>query len=137
MHFHSSVGTQTAMENFTLIAAGPEYFTVAWNPKYSPISIEQYTQCKSVCDVKPYYRSHSFIPVETNSLIVADLKPGSICKMRMLALFNPALLDSGIKHVFRTLPSSKWNAIGPNLPSILNIQCIKQQNYRGTLVLLG
>ena len=121
MYPHSTVGTLTAMENVALITAGTAFIMVTWDLKYTPISIEHFTQCYLVCDVKTYYQDNASIPVETNILLISGLRPGSICEMRLLALFNPARLDSGMDHVFWTLPSSKYSVIGLNLPSNLNI----------------
>ena len=103
------------MENVTLAAAGTDYITVKWNLKYTPISIEHFTQCYLVCDVKTYYRRQSSIPAETNSLTIGDLKPGSICEMHLLAVFNFALLDSGMEQVFWTNSSSKYMCNGLNI----------------------
>ena len=106
-HFRSTAGTQTAMENLTLADVGPKFITVKWNLKYTPISLEHFTQCYLTCDMENYYAKQSYLPNEANSLTIADLKPGSICEMRLLALFNPAMLDEGMEHIFWTRPSSK------------------------------
>ena len=108
MHFHFTAGTQTAMKNITLAGAGPKFITVKWNLKYTPISLEHFTQCFSMCDMEKYFSKLSFLPVETDSLTIANLKPGSICEMRLLAVFNPAMLDIGMEHVFWTHPSGMY-----------------------------
>ena len=94
------------MENVTA-AAGKHHITVKWNLKYTPISIEHFTQCYLECDVRNYYKKQSSIAAEANSLTIGDLKPASVCEMRLLTVFNPARLDSGMEHVLRTNPSSK------------------------------
>ena len=103
-----TAGTETAVENVTLFAAGTDYISLSWNKlKYIPISFEQLTQCFLECESKNYYVKHSTIPSGKNFITIRGLKPGSICEIHLLALFNPAMLDLGTEHFFQTHPSSK------------------------------
>ena len=86
------------------IATGLDFIELKWtNPKFSP---ERY-QLKYMCAMKSTSKSKAGninyfvnktinLSSVTTSVIIFDLHPSSICTVILLAVYNPASMDTGI-----------------------------------------
>ena len=93
------------------VASGPDYVKLNWtHPKFQP---ERY-KLKHVCTMKPtctprnatnqYITTKTqILSSDTTSVTIADLRPSSICMLILLAVYNPASIDSGIAITGTTL----------------------------------
>ena len=102
------------------MAPGRDYVKVNWtHPKYEP---DRY-QIKYVCTMKPKYTLSSDtlnyvttnmqnLSSDTTSFTIFDLRPSSICVLILLAVYNPASIDTGIAIKGATLDevASKTNS---------------------------
>ena len=93
------------------LASGMDYVELNWtHPKFLP---ERY-QLKYMCTMKrtcaPNHNINQSVMTNaqnlssnTTSVRVFDLRPSSICMLFLLAVYNPASIDSGIWVFGRTL----------------------------------
>ena len=97
------------------LASGSDYVELNWtHPKFLP---ERY-QLNYVCTMKPpcapnrdmnhsVTRNAQNLSSDTTSVRVSDLRPSSICMLFLLAVYNPASIDSGIWVTGTTLSKNK------------------------------
>ena len=93
------------------LASGSDYVKLNWtHPKFQP---ESY-QLKYVCTMKPTCTTRNdtdeYITTKTENLssnttsvTIPDLRPSSICMLILLAMYNPASIDTGIAIIVTTL----------------------------------
>ena len=86
------------------VASGPHYVELNWiHPKFQP---ERY-QLKYVCTSKPTctpsHDTNNYVMAkarnlssDTTSVTIPNLRQSSICLLFLLAVYNPASIDSGI-----------------------------------------
>ena len=109
-YYFLSVGTETAITFFELVSSGVDFITVEWSkPKYTPISLEYKVLCGFECDERLHLKTSGNLSKNTTRLVVTDLKPNSMCKIILLALYNPETYDHGLVRYYSTLSSSKRN----------------------------
>ena len=103
-----SLGSETVITSFRLRSASNESIEMAWNQaKYTPISMGMEIKCRFLCDDEWYLTSsYNLIPTWTRMNVKA-LKPGSICAVRFLVVYNPAGYDRGFQRHYTTLSASK------------------------------
>ena len=93
------------------VASGPDYVNLNWSrPNFQP---ERY-QLMHVCTLKPtctpghglnnyvMTKTQNLTP-NTSSVTIPNLRPSSICILFLLAVYNPASIDSGITILGKTL----------------------------------
>ena len=100
------------------LATGLDYIELSWtHPRFLP---ESY-QLKYMCTLKvtSKYNKKNYIQEktrklnsDTSSVRIPDLHPSSICTLILVAVYNPASIDSGITITGTTLDehSSKRNS---------------------------
>ena len=93
------------------VAPGPHYIELNWClPKFLP---ERY-QIKYVCTMKPTYTpdhsENNYVMTNTQnlssdstSITISDIRSSSICMLILLAVYNPASIDTGIAITGTTL----------------------------------
>ena len=99
------------------VAFGQDYVMLNWtHPRFQP---EKY-QLNYVCTMKPtcipsQETNHSFITKtqnlssDTTSVTIPDIRPSSICMLFLLAVYNPASIDSGITITGTTVDEHAMN----------------------------
>ena len=96
------------MTSFNEVTSGANQLEVSWTlPTYSPYYYMQTASCKLLCDEGTYYLREALIPRQQLSNDINALKPGSVCLIKQLAIYNPASIDPGIGLVAHTLQLSK------------------------------
>ena len=92
------------MIHSNLVAPGPDYVRLNWtHPKFHP---ERY-QLKYVCTMNPACSptndTNQYIATktanlssDTTSVTISDIRPSSFCMLFLLAVYNPASIDTGI-----------------------------------------
>ena len=95
------------------VISGCDYVELSWtHPRFQP---EAY-QLKYVCTLKPTHTPGPDIHVpnyvmtktqnlssDTTCVQISDLRPSSICLLFLLAVYNPASIDTGISIIGTTL----------------------------------
>ena len=89
-----------------LIANGSDYVELYWNhPKFLPESYKLKYMCalndpciSSSEDAENSYLMSNIrnLSSDTTSVRISDLRPSSFCTLVLLAVYNPASIDSGI-----------------------------------------
>lgn len=63
---------------------------------YLPDTFELESSCRLLCDEKAYFTEHLKVVNSTvTSKDLSNLRPGTICRLALLARYNPASLDPG------------------------------------------
>ena len=97
------------MTTFTKVNSEAKQLVVSWTiPTDFPYYYMQTASCKLLCDEGTYYLTEAMVNGQECSNIFDDLKPGSVCLIKQLAIYNPASTDPGIGLVAHTLQSSKF-----------------------------
>ena len=105
--FHSSA--TKLMTTYTKVISEANHLVVSWTiPTDFPYYYKQTASCKLLCDEGTYYLTEAMVNGQECSNIIDALKPGSVCLIKQLAIYNPATIDPGIGLVARTLHSSKF-----------------------------
>ena len=98
------------------VASGLDSVKLNWtHPKFRP---ERY-QLNYVCTMKPTCTprndTNHYITTKTQNLssdatsvTIPDLRPSSVCMLILLAVYNPASIDSGIAITGTTLNEDGW-----------------------------
>ena len=101
----------TQMIGADSVASGPHYIELNWfHPKFRP---ERY-QLNYVCTMKPTcmpdHDMNNYVMTKTQNLssdstsvTISDIRSSSICMLILLAVYNPASIDSGIALTGTTL----------------------------------
>ena len=106
--FYCTVGTETGAGPLTLVKVESTYITVNWTqPKYSPVKIEVVLQQYLSCERQPYSRKRIYVPPRSEGMNFTMLKPGSLCRVTYVVIYNPSESDRGVEYIFATLSSSK------------------------------
>ena len=99
------------------ISSGPDYVKLNWtHPKFQP---ERY-QMKYVCTMKPACTprndTNHYVTTKTQSIswettfvTVSNLRPSSKCMLFLVAVYNPASIDTGIAITGTTLDEDAIN----------------------------
>ena len=96
------------MTAFHQITAGLDYLVISWSlPQFLPDLYKQTTSCKLLCDHRTYYLTEAIIDGGFSSTTIYALRPGSVCLIKHVAVYNPASIDPGIGLSACTLYSSK------------------------------
>ena len=85
----------------------PDFIEVKWDsPLHKPLAYKAAFVCTLIGN-KSNYLSFQLknMDSETSSIRVSKLLPETICKMKLIAVYNPASIDSGI--TFEATTSSK------------------------------
>lgn len=87
-----------------------ESIEISWDlAQFKPIHFEISFSCRLMCDSTPYQKARSFLQPSSVAFTQTGLYPGSVCEVELVALYNPASIDSGLKMVAYTLISSRLN----------------------------
>ena len=101
-------GTKTGMAKVTIRNQGPTFVSLAWGrPKYSPQSYKLRYNCYLTCEKQPYIRREEVISTSFTGMHLTRLKPGSLCTIIVVLVYNPSEVDPGSHYAFETLHSSK------------------------------
>ena len=84
-------------------------FGLAWKePEFYPDDYQFIAGCRLFC-AREDYRSHDqSIPGSATTLRVIHLHPGSVCRVDLKAIYNPASIDAGLTQTFQTAFLSKY-----------------------------
>ena len=85
------------MTTFDEVFQGENEISISWTPPIVlPINLIHTVSCKLWCDPTTYYLTETATTRLNHSTTFAALQPGSICLIRLLAVYNPASIDPGI-----------------------------------------
>ena len=97
------------MTTFDQVFARENQIFVSWTPpSFPPIRFIHTVSCNLWCDPATYYLMESTTTRLNHSANFFPLQPGSICLIRLLAVYNRASIDPGIGLSSRTLFSGKF-----------------------------
>ena len=97
------------MTTFKGLTPGEDQLLITWTPPlFAPNHYIQTTSCNLLCDQSTYYLNEAVIDGEETSSITYAVQPGSICMIKLVAVYNPASLDPGIGLSAHTLLRRKW-----------------------------
>ena len=107
-YFYCTVGTETAAGPVTTVKVETTYIAVNWTqPKYSPVNIKVVIQKSLLCERQPYSIQRLYVPPTCNELNFTRMKPGSVCKVTYVVIYNPSESDRGVNYFLETLSLSK------------------------------
>ena len=103
---------------------GSDYLELNWTPpEYLPEKYILHVQVQYGCSLKPHRKfktdnneyvmtNAQYLTSDRTSVRISNLRPRSVCTLYLLAMYNPASLDSGIAITGTTLDegSSKGNS---------------------------
>ena len=85
-----------------------ESVTISWDhPWISPLEYRVNAVCWCSCSIEPYVHRVYTLFFTENELNISSLLPSIHCQVTLLAVYNPATLDSGLTFNVRTLPKGK------------------------------
>ena len=83
-------------------------FGLSWQkPEFVPDHYQFTTHCQLVCASTEYYHNEVPVPAEETTLRVVELMPGSVCRVTLKAVYNPASIDKGLTGTVETSFLSK------------------------------
>ena len=95
------------------LTTGSDYIALNWTrPKFLPEKYILNVQCasslKPTCtfksDKNKYVRTNAqCLTSDTTSVTISELRPKSVCMLLLIAVYNPASIDSGIVITGKTL----------------------------------
>ena len=102
--FHFDLLATTQMIRTHSLAFGSDYVKLNWTqPNFLPEIYELNYMCSMRSTCTPNFAMNNSVTTsaqnlssETTSVTVSDLCPSSICMLFLLAVYNPASIDSGI-----------------------------------------
>ena len=108
--FHLHVATAQMIHSHS-VASGQDYVKLNWtHPKFQPERYHLKHVCTMMPTCTPRNDTNQYITTrtqnlssDTTSVTVSDLRPSSICMLILLAVYNPASIDSGIAITGSTL----------------------------------
>ena len=81
---------------------------VSWRPpKYEPYIYKLSSVCRTLWNGEQYVIQNESLASNSTSFRLSDLRPGSICSIALIAAYNPASLDQGIRIEAYTFNKSK------------------------------
>ena len=96
------------MTAFHEIISGVNNLMIYWTrPQFPPIEYKQIISCKLLCDHRTYYLAEAILDGTVCSSNTLVLKPGSVCLINLIAVYNPASIDPGVGLSAHTLYTSK------------------------------
>ena len=96
------------MVSFDNVNKGIKIIEVSWTtPRYLPYWYQQTTSCRLLCDQESYYLTEVEVDSSRTASYAKDLLPGSVCLIKLIAVYNPASNDPGIMLFVSTLYTSK------------------------------
>ena len=96
------------MGKVTIRNQAPTFVSLTWcQPKYSPLSYKLRYKCYVICERQPYIRGREVISTSFTGMNLTRLRPGSLCTITIVLVYNPAEVDPGVKYAFQTRHSSK------------------------------
>ena len=96
------------MTAFSDLYAKKDQLLILWTrPRFPPYHYKQTTSCRLLCEQKTYYLTEFTLNGALSSSTVYSLWPGSVCVIKLVAVYNPASIDPGIGLSAHTLLSSK------------------------------
>ena len=119
--YNSTVTATSLMIPQYSLTSESSFANLTWkSPKYRPenyeftyVCIANNTCLAKTCSLNSCVVKPKIINLisETTSVIIRDLRPDSICILKLVTFFNPASIDSGIVLTVKTLPpnTSKCN----------------------------
>ena len=85
------------MTSFHEVNIQANHFQLFWTPpKFDPLWYKQTTSCKLLCDDKTYFLTEVITDSSHSSSVTSNLYPGSVCLIKLIAVYNPAGIDPGI-----------------------------------------
>ena len=89
--------------------AGTDFFDIFWSPpSIPPMTYRINVACRLLCNNMEYNRAKVNRRPYLTTQNVDNLLPGSACTFTLLAVYNPASIDSGITRTVFTLNTSKY-----------------------------
>ena len=105
--FFNFSATQS-MVSFDSVRKGTNHIEIFWTiPKYFPYWYQHTTSCRLLCDQENYYLTERERDSSRTSSLAYDLRPASVCMIKLVAVYNPASNDPGILLLVRTQQASK------------------------------
>ena len=78
-------------------------FGLSWQePEFFPDHYQFITNCRLFCARTDYRYIDIPIPRTETTLRVIDLSPGSVCRVNLKAVYNPASIDAGLTETLQT-----------------------------------
>ena len=100
------------MTTFYKILPGVNDLMIYWTrPQFSPIEYKLIICCKLLCDHRTYHLREVILDGTVQSSTTPALKPGSVCLINFIAVYNPASIDAGIGISTHTLYTSKYSSL--------------------------
>lgn len=91
--------------------AAPHSMTMSWKlPTVLPVVYTMTSKCNLICSDDVYNDKVQNIAYNQKSITILALQPGSCCRIHILALYNQASNDKGMRHVVLTSVTSQSNA---------------------------
>ena len=108
-HFSFSHIATLFMTTFANCVEEPYQILIAWTaPKYFAMWYQLTTSCRVFCDKNTYHLTEHLINPFMTFHRVVNLRPASICTFRLIAVYNPASIDTGIFFNTHTTNTSKY-----------------------------
>lgn len=96
------------MTAFDEFKGGPDHVQVSWTPpQFQPYWYQQITSCNLLCDHRTYHLTEVLVDAYLTKTTTAHLRPGSICVIKLTAIYNPASIDPGLGIIVHTTYTSK------------------------------
>ena len=106
MCLHCTATTLTT--RFQKVVQEVNQLEVPWTrPQFQTYFYKQVTFCRLLCDHKTYYINEAMLNGAVTLIKLYGLRPGSVCLIRLLAVYNSASIDPGLQILACTLYSSK------------------------------
>ena len=106
MYFYYTATKLTTVFSEQVVTVN-QIVTIWTNPEFQPYLHKQTTSCKLLCDNRTYYINEALLNGKQTLTTLYALRPGSVCLIKHIAVFNPASIDSGITLTAHTHYSSK------------------------------
>ena len=74
----------------------------------NPLRYSVWYSCRYVRANTPYIQGDHNFSSKTVFVKISKLRPGSVCRVRLRAVYNPASIDRGLVEVLETKPASKF-----------------------------
>ena len=113
--FNRTITATSLMIPSCSLTSGSDYFELMWkSPQYRPEIYERTYLCINLltclhnCSVADFIRPKvSILHSNSTSFSIRDLRPDSVCVLKLVAVYNPASIDSGIVITSKTLAANK------------------------------
>ena len=110
MSVNSHFSATEHMTTFYKIKPGLNDLMIYWTqPQYPPIEYKQIISCKLLCDHRTFNLREVILDETVRSSTIRALKPGSVCLINLIAVYNHASIDPGVGISTHTLYTSKYS----------------------------